>query len=110
MPGQVHQECRLRRLVKVSADLVDEALGRLLARVAAQAQVRAVHQALADRQLRRVDVILLHVAADAREALLLLRKTLRASTSAASQALSLHFKKMPTACCCHRGQGVGLGQ
>ena len=62
------------------ADLIHEALGRLLARVAAQAQVRAVHQALADRQLRRVDVVLLHVATDAREALLLLGKTLRVST------------------------------
>lgn len=57
--------------------LVHKALGRLLARVAAQAQVGAVDQTLANRQLRRVDVVLLHIARYAREALLLLLKTLQ---------------------------------
>ena len=61
----------------------------------AQAQVRAVHQALPDRQLRCVDVVLLHVAADAREALLILRETLRVFASALFQGLNSCIAKLP---------------
>ena len=59
------------------ARLVDEALHLLPAQVLAEAQVRGEGQRLPHRRLRRVDVVLLHVAAHPRKRRLLLGMALQ---------------------------------